>query len=347
MKIDLNNNVPDIYPNESRDFQLYLRLLNVIIGGTKFDIDHIVDIFDPKICNNRVLDLLCTTFNFNPKIKFTDQDLRLILSGFGGLIRNKGTRKGIEQAISLVMKTQNITTPYYIDIINKDPERANSSINYYIELQIDQVVNRSYLLELLEYVKPVGYTVDIFSVDKLEHKSKIGPSDTITYLRDLDESGEEIPDTNPGGYDPYLNSNITKADLGDSIVQKEEMEYKLISLVDYDKWSDYTYKNNTGAADFPRYFISKDSKNNYTPVSGKVNRYICNKGPHYVQGCTTYRIESAEWDTSSSSSTPCKLINTYISIPASKSVRQIFSDTINTSEVLEASKTSDSVDSSN
>lgn len=340
--IDLINNVPDIYVDESRDFQLYLRLLNIIIGGTKFDIDHIVDIFDPKICNNRVLDLLCTTFNFRPKIRFTDQDLRLILSGFGGLIRNKGTRKGIEQAISLVMKTQNITTKYYIDIVNKDPERS-SNINYYIELQIDQIVNRSYLSELLEYVKPVGYTVDIFSVDKTEHVSRFGTFDKIEFL-DSDEEGNGM------AHNAKAYSNITNPE-EDYDPAKYSREEEYISKASYKLWNSGV---SNGTDIIPRYFETidgvSDNADYYQSVNNSRTRYKCIAGPHYIPNYTTYRIESAEWDTSipypaetdTYVGTSYKLINTYISIPENKTIKEKYTDTINTSEIIKT--ISDGVD---
>ena len=198
----INNryNVPEIYAAKSRDFQVYLRLLDVIVNSTKYDTDKLSDLFDPKVCNDRVLDMLCTTLNFRPKIKFPDDDLRIILSGFGGLIRNKGTAVGLRQAISLVMKTQELNVPYVVMIKNKeyryegneealsgsekvDVDMARAKVDYLINLELDEEINRTYLNELLEYVKPIGYTVDVYSASRSTFEMSQSFRDTATTMK--------------------------------------------------------------------------------------------------------------------------------------------------------------------
>ena len=40
--------VPYVYPNESRDFQLLLRLYDYLINGVKHDIDQIKNVVDTE-----------------------------------------------------------------------------------------------------------------------------------------------------------------------------------------------------------------------------------------------------------------------------------------------------------
>lgn len=48
----LQNNVPEVYVKESRDFQLLCRLYDCILNGVKFDIDSMLNITDSKSCSN-------------------------------------------------------------------------------------------------------------------------------------------------------------------------------------------------------------------------------------------------------------------------------------------------------
>ena len=279
--IDLTKQVPNVYVDESRDFQLYLRLLNVIIGGTKFTIDNIVDIYDPKVCNNRVLNLLCTTFNFNPKIKFTDEDLRIILAGFGSLIKNKGTRKGIEQAISLVLKTQNISSNYDVIVVNKDV-LIDPELNYYIQITIPIEINQLYLYELLEYVKPVGYTINVYLITKIETES------AITTIDD---------------YELRINEPQYVGRVTDPLEQLDRTIITIVSSVQItaeqaEQWNiDHSIRHTEEGILIPP----------------EVNRWLIEEGhAQYREGYTTYRIELIRHD---SATNLWYKDNKYISIP--------------------------------
>ena len=54
----LQSNVPEIYINESRDFQLLCRLYDCVLGGVKLDIDTLENIIDTRSCNSILLQLL-------------------------------------------------------------------------------------------------------------------------------------------------------------------------------------------------------------------------------------------------------------------------------------------------
>lgn len=296
--IDLTKQVPNVYVDESRDFQLYLRLLNVIIGGTKFSIDSIVDIFDPKICNNRVLDLLCTTFNFNPKIKFTDEELRIILAGFGSLIKNKGTRKGIEQAISLVLKTQNIVTDYDVAIINQNVS-IESEMNYYIQITIPKEINRLYLYELLEYVKPVGYTISVYLISRSTVENSITTVDEYELRVNKPQFVGRVADPLDN-----LDNIIYSSDPSVILTAEQAAEWNLTHSIRYTEEGE---------------LIPPDT-----------NRWLVESGPKYIPNYTTYKIQLIRQDTSTNI---WYLDTKYISIP--NEVDNLYLDSLARMEIIE------------
>ena len=49
------DNIPDVYINESRDFQILSRLSDILFSGLKYDIDSMVNILDASLVKDRVL----------------------------------------------------------------------------------------------------------------------------------------------------------------------------------------------------------------------------------------------------------------------------------------------------
>lgn len=151
MPIRLQDNVPEVYVNESRDFQLLCRLYDCIINGVKFDIDSIRFITDTHNCNSRLLDLLKTKVGFfNDKYIFSD-DMRLILEAFPYIVKWKGSKKGILEAIRLYLK---------INKTDVDTELIINEEKCEIEIKIKAPLDNITILdEVLKYIIPAGYTV--------------------------------------------------------------------------------------------------------------------------------------------------------------------------------------------
>ena len=56
--IRTKNSVPQVYVSESRDFQLFTRVLDFVQNGLKFDIDSIVNVVDTQLIPTNYLDNL-------------------------------------------------------------------------------------------------------------------------------------------------------------------------------------------------------------------------------------------------------------------------------------------------
>ena len=88
----LQEHMPDVYVNESRDFQVLCRLYDFLFNGIKFDIDSIININDAFKINERLLPLLAIKEGFFTDVQFDSKTLRYILKAFPYIIKYKGTK---------------------------------------------------------------------------------------------------------------------------------------------------------------------------------------------------------------------------------------------------------------
>lgn len=157
----LQNNVPDVYVNQSRDFQLFCRLYDCNLQGVKFDIDTIPYTLDTGKIKNTFLPLLATKLGFQSFKQFDDQTLRYILLGFPYVVKNKGSLLGIKQSVYIYLKTLHLITECLISIINKqtDQQKFVSGVeDYTIAIGIkSSIKDLSVLQEILKYILPPGY----------------------------------------------------------------------------------------------------------------------------------------------------------------------------------------------
>ena len=184
----LEQNVPDIYVKESRDFQMMCNLFDIMNSGTKFDIDTMPNVLDPTLCNESVLPFLQTKLGFFTKRNFTSKEIRHILSSFKRIVKDKGSRIGIREAIEVYLKLICSLGSYKITVTNS--EELNNTTNsanynkfnnvYLIEIQLETTIkNLSVLREMLKYVLPTGYDVRFGFYSAEEFNSNIHLSSDV------------------------------------------------------------------------------------------------------------------------------------------------------------------------
>lgn len=163
----LQNNVPSTYVEQSRDFQLFCRLYDCINNGVQFDISTITDILDPIKVNDRIVKLLATRVGFITDVDIDNTVLRYILSAYPYIIKNKGTRKGIEAAVNAILHAEHSVKAAIVEIINKaaSDSQLSYSINIYTPIILSYTTRKA-LDELLKYIIPTGYVIEILPYDK-------------------------------------------------------------------------------------------------------------------------------------------------------------------------------------
>lgn len=172
----IQEHVPDVYPRKSRDFQLFCAVFNCIFGDLKFNIDSIRDVTETAQCSERLLSLLQTKLGFFTNVKIPNDELRTILRAFPTIVRNKGSRTGIEQALQVFLKIKGIEGESLVEIKNKENSLSG---NYIIHISVkNKLPDTTILTEILKYVLPAGYIL------KYSLLNPSGDNGTTVYEKD-------------------------------------------------------------------------------------------------------------------------------------------------------------------
>ena len=183
----VENNVPDVYVNESRDFQLIARLYNLALQSTRFSIDSMDYISDTSKCNNTLLPLIGTKVGFFSSQKLSDETLRKILSAFPFIIRHKGSKEGIQLVLNLFERITNTKVALQE---TSDPSEVIIRFSTYM-------INVELLYELLEYVRPAGMIIKVEFITDVNYssdylfKDSVDIRETIRYT-DLTENDNGV-----------------------------------------------------------------------------------------------------------------------------------------------------------
>lgn len=157
MLFKLEENVPDIYVEMSRDFQLLCRVYDILVNSNIITQSKIRQQLNIDQIDDKLLKLLAGRLGFSSDNYIPTEVMRSILLQFPFMIKNKGTKVGIEQAIrSVIKQTSKVNSVYVSDITI-----ATGEIKVTVESDDAGAVDMSYLSNVLKYVVPVGYTVNV------------------------------------------------------------------------------------------------------------------------------------------------------------------------------------------
>lgn len=195
--IRLQDNVPQVYVEQSRDFQLFCRLYDCINNGVRYDINSMLSILDPMKVSDRMLNLLCTKVGFFTNRNYDSKILRYILVAFPHALKYKGSKHGIEIAVGTILKAE---ADFRVAEINDEtikttveigPDGVDSDkhvIRIYTTVEIN---NKNALKDFLKYIMPVGYIYSLETHEKRDYTTEI-TSDTsiITMINSITSNSQ-------------------------------------------------------------------------------------------------------------------------------------------------------------
>ena len=235
----IKNNIPQNYISESRDFQLFVRILDSVQNSIKFDIDSITNILDTSLIPSSYINNLKNKLGFFTQKYYNDDVLRVALSAFPYIIKYKGSELGVVKCINTFLNALKLPIKYKINIYNEDKGYGD----HIIRIGINQNnIDTTLLEDMLYYILPPGYFIEIYMYSELtidpthsiiddkltalypfEYKNTSIRSETIT-----NEGSEEIFNTklkdnlyntvgfttihNPNNTDPGNNDEIEVGD---------------------------------------------------------------------------------------------------------------------------------------
>jgi hypothetical protein len=152
--IKIQESVPSIYYNSSRDFQLLGHLFDLVLNSTKTEADLLFNLPLSTNSDDQLLDLMTFTLGLRlNKAKYTSKQLRAICSVAPKMMRLKGSSKAIELLCTALMRADSAEGTFSL-MLNE----AQTELTVYIT---SYATCRDALQEVLPYILPAGMNFKI------------------------------------------------------------------------------------------------------------------------------------------------------------------------------------------
>ena len=144
---------PEVYYKESRDFQFFGRLYDIIFNYLKTEIDLIRSFPNNNTQDTKFLELILKTLNFRNLREYQLDQLHYLINEWVYIIQNKGSKEAVDKAIRLILRMENIKEDYELEY---------DTVSYDIPIILIQIKNMvssqesSLLEEILNYILPIG-----------------------------------------------------------------------------------------------------------------------------------------------------------------------------------------------
>lgn len=149
----LQENVPEVYVKQSRDFQLFCRVFDTINNSLRYNALSAQNLLNPLKVSDRLLPLLATRVGFFPKHEYNTYALREVISAFPYIVKYKGSKLGIEMALNVILKIENNYKGSLVRINN-----VSHTVEIYTETRIK---GEDLLRDVLSYILPIGYDINV------------------------------------------------------------------------------------------------------------------------------------------------------------------------------------------
>ena len=219
--------VPEVYTDESRDFQIFCRLYDSLFNGIKYDTDTIKYIVDTRNIQAGMLPLLQTKLGFFTKKSLDNTQLRYILQVFPELLRNKGSLSAIKKMLNMCLKLNHISGSYTINYSDSPSVINGVSINSHtIIVGIDTIIQNTEIInELARYILPAGFSFYIFFFKNLNEYQDIYMNDDVKLLYSSSNLSAQIRGTRDyDDSDAYVDYTMP--------IPEEPLSYDLLGGVD-------------------------------------------------------------------------------------------------------------------
>lgn len=179
--ISLQKLTPEIYYKQSRDFQLFGRLFDVVLNSVKTNSELLRSIPSyTKDLGSDVISLLSSTLGFETKHQYPVRQLAAILSVFSSILKTKGTLSAVQIAGAAILRSEGITDQFVC--------RKNENV---LEVFLPEDLSDTNLFtDLLNYILPAGIICKVVRANLATVKAldriliKAGSKDSVSYSKD-------------------------------------------------------------------------------------------------------------------------------------------------------------------
>ena len=167
---------PSIYYKDSRDFQVFGRVLDAVSNYFKANTRFLYNTED-----SRMMLLLAKTLGFEAKHEYLLPDLRELLSAFCYITKRKGSLDAVKYCAELLMSAQHLSGDV---LVLRDPKDPYLII---VNFPSEEVVDLVMFEDLMDYVLPAGVRFDYTYSIGAEAKTEIVNSSKVR-IRSLSQA---------------------------------------------------------------------------------------------------------------------------------------------------------------
>lgn len=175
--INTRNLVPEYFGN-NRHFQVFLRLINLILTNVKSDsVNFVENTLNPLKCKNKLLPLLSSYVGWNYDPEERMETNRWVTRLYPLLIRNRGNEIGLSLAVaisvSLLCNPKDIELDYNFSIGTEEEIDDNNRTITKIKIYMFNNTYLSLLNKLIEVVRPAGSIIEFIPAQNITSSETI------------------------------------------------------------------------------------------------------------------------------------------------------------------------------
>lgn len=184
--IKIKNQIPSIYYDASRDFQVLGHLYEVVLNYIKTNADMLYLLPNGIDADTRSTELLATTLGFRLRRNYDKEQLAALVSIFPRLLKIKGTVKAIELAGNALVKASGVPGNFTCDT----SEMKNHELIIKIPIELSDI---TLFMDLLPYILPFGVRVSIERSTAITQKISLPISTSMVVQKALPGSNRYEP----------------------------------------------------------------------------------------------------------------------------------------------------------
>lgn len=170
--INIKNQLPSIYYDASRDFQILGHLYEVVLNYVKTNADMLYRLPNELEADTRSTELLATTLGFKLRRNYDKEQLAALVSIFPQLLKIKGTQQAIDLAGNALVKASGVPGTFSSEIVN-------NVLIIQIPIELSDI---TLFIDLLPYILPFGLRVAIVRTSVILQEAAL-PVDTGSVMR--------------------------------------------------------------------------------------------------------------------------------------------------------------------
>lgn len=172
--IKLQDMTPDVYYNQSRDFQFIGRLYDIVLNSVKTNADLIKECPLSMNTDEKLIDLMSLTLGFKSKHNYNVKQLTALCSAFCEIIKNKGSLYSIELATKTLFSAESVRQEFEYDL-----SEDNTEITIYVP---EELTDLNLFRDLLNYILPAGMRCTLIRTTLI----KAAPTDQFISTDNID-----------------------------------------------------------------------------------------------------------------------------------------------------------------